>query len=311
MGSDKQNSELTKWEENEKQKQEEELAKVEVWKYVFGFVEMAVVKCAIELGIADAIESHGRAMTVQELSSTLGCASQTLHRVMRFLANRGIFREEHVTPPNDDVASKRYAQTPLSRRFMRTGEGSMAALLLVESSPPMLAPWQALSARVAGGGAPAPFDAANGEDLWRYGAANSEHSRLFNEAMACSARVTVAAVIEGCLDVFDGVGSVVDVGGGTGTALRMLVEACRPRIRGVNFDLPHVVADAEECEGVEHVGGDMFEFVPKADAAFLMVSVNINSFIHTHICFIFIYFFKICLYILLFHTLTVRIFLNF
>ena len=47
---------------------EDEHAKMEIWKYVFGFVEIAVVKCAIELGIADAIESHGSPMTLQELS---------------------------------------------------------------------------------------------------------------------------------------------------------------------------------------------------------------------------------------------------
>nr|DAD24629.1 TPA_asm: hypothetical protein HUJ06_026093 [Nelumbo nucifera] len=32
-----------------------------------------------------------------------------------------------------------------------------------------------------------------------------------------------------------------------------------PQIKGINFDLPHIVADAPSYPGVEHVAGDMFE----------------------------------------------------
>ncbi|KAK9135790.1 hypothetical protein Syun_015120 [Stephania yunnanensis] len=73
-------------------------------------------------------------------------------------------------------------------------------------------------------------------------------------------------------DVFEGVESVVDVGGGDGTTLGMLVKAF-PWIKGIHFDLPHVVSVAPERNGVEHIGGDMFKVVHTADAAFLMVNV--------------------------------------
>ena len=151
----------------------------------------------------------------------------------------------------------------------------MVTLVLMESSPSMLGPWHGLSARVKAEGADssAPFEAANGEDLWSYAAANPGHSQLINQAMACNARVTVAAMIDGCLEVFDGMGTLVDVGGGNGTTLRMLVKAC-PWIRGINFDLPHVVSVALDSNGVDHVGGNMFDSIPKADAAFLMVIIT-------------------------------------
>ncbi|KAB1206013.1 (R,S)-reticuline 7-O-methyltransferase [Morella rubra] len=44
-------------------------------------------------------------------------------------------------------------------------------------------------------------------------------------------------------DGFDGVGSLVDVGGGTGGMIAEIVKS-HPHIRGINFDLPHVVATA-------------------------------------------------------------------
>ncbi|KAJ7955409.1 putative O-methyltransferase [Quillaja saponaria] len=213
--------------------EEDTQAELDVWKYVFGFGEMAVVKCAIELGIADAIESHGDSMTLSELSSALACSPSQLYRILRFLMHRNIFKQ---TPNNQ--------------------------------GPIMLAPWHALSTRALANGMPS-FEKAHGEDLWSYGATNLAHTQLFNEAMACNARLMIPAIFEGCGEVFDGLGSLVDVGGGNGTAMGLLVKAC-PWIKGINFDLPHVVSGAPNCDGVEHVGGDMFQSVPKADAAFIM-----------------------------------------
>ncbi|GFZ00479.1 O-methyltransferase family protein [Actinidia rufa] len=199
---------------------------------------MAVVKCAIELGIAEVVESHEGPVTISELSSALGCSQSSLYRIMRFLVHRKFFKEDH----NTNQGSIGYVQTPMSRLLLRTGEKSMAAFVLLESSPVMLAPWHAT---------------------------NPAHSKLINDAMACDARVAVAAIMDGCPDLFNGMDSLVDVGGGDGTTLRLLVKAC-PWIRGINFDLPHVVSEAPACDGIEHIRGDMFVSVPKADAMLLM-----------------------------------------
>ena len=79
------------------EEEEEEHADINIWKYILGFSEMAVVKCAIDLGVADAIESHGSPIALSDLSSTLGCASSPLYRIMRFLMHRGIFKEKVTT----------------------------------------------------------------------------------------------------------------------------------------------------------------------------------------------------------------------
>ncbi|KAI4353026.1 hypothetical protein L6164_002004 [Bauhinia variegata] len=205
------------------EKEEEEEAQVSMWKYIFGFSEMAVVRCAIDLKIADAIESHGSPMTLSQLSSTLDCDSSLLLRIMRFLIHRKIFKE---IPTNHGSPS--YAQTPLS----------------------------------------APFEKAHGEDFWSYSAANHGHSEIFNEAMASDTRFCVPMIIERCAEAFDGVNTVVDVAGGNGTAMGVLVKAC-PWIKAINFDCPHVVSAAKTYDGVEHVGGDMFPEFLKQMMSFL------------------------------------------
>ncbi|KAI3795475.1 hypothetical protein L1987_38130 [Smallanthus sonchifolius] len=202
-------------------------------------------------------------MTLADLASKLKCPESPLYRIMRFLIHYKVFQEKPIYK-----TSVGYSQTPLSRLLTRNGNNSMADLLLLESNQIMLAPWHKLSAWVLGN-EDSPFEATHGKDLWGFVATNPSHSKLYNDGTACDARAGVRAVIEGCPEVFQGVRTLVDVGGGDGTTIRLIVEAC-PWIKGINFDLPHVVSVAPACVGVEHVGGSMFDRVPKADAVYLM-----------------------------------------
>ncbi|TYI33907.1 hypothetical protein ES332_A04G167200v1 [Gossypium tomentosum] len=251
---------------------EEARAEIKIWNYVFGYAKIAAVKCAIELGIADVIENYGSPMPLSELATALRCEPSRLHRIMRLMVHDRIFKQE---PINQHTVG--FSSTPLSRRLIKGGEKSMAAFILLMSGPTCLAPWHSLSARVLEtGNNISPFEVANGKDLWSYTEANPDFSELLNNSMGCKARLTVQATIEGCPEVFDGVESLVDVGGGNGTALSLFVKAF-PWIRGINFDLPHVVAVAEKSDGIENVGGDMFMSIPKADAAFLMFLKKIKK----------------------------------
>ncbi|XP_050946107.1 acetylserotonin O-methyltransferase-like isoform X1 [Cucumis melo] len=258
--------------ESKWKKEEEEEAKIQIYKYVFGFAEAAVIKCAIELKIANVIESHGRpTMTLSQLSTALNCSPPLLFRIMRFLTHRGIFREE--TTPENLIA---YSQTPLSHMLI-----NVAPLLLLENSPEIVASWHNLSAKLKNSynnnensDLVVPFEVAHGKDIWSYGARNPGFNRMFNEGLGCNARViTLPAILENCGDIFNGVESLVDVGGGNGTTLSVLVKAF-PWMKGINFDLPNVVSTSEKYDGVEHVGGNMLDFVPKADAAFFMCSLT-------------------------------------
>ncbi|KAJ6985839.1 hypothetical protein NC653_023694 [Populus alba x Populus x berolinensis] len=80
--------------DSEMKEEEDVQAGVDIWKYVLGFAGIAVVKCAIELGIAEAIENHEGPMALSELSSTLGCVPFSLDRIMRFLVHHHFFKEE-------------------------------------------------------------------------------------------------------------------------------------------------------------------------------------------------------------------------
>ncbi|KFK41372.1 hypothetical protein AALP_AA2G121800 [Arabis alpina] len=188
---------------------------------------------------------------------------------MRFLVHQGIFKE---VPTKDGLATG-YTNTPLSRLMMITKRDgkSMAPFILFETSPEMLAPWLRLSSVVASpvnGSNPPPFEAVHGKDVWSLSQDNPCLSELLNKAMACESRRVVPRVAGACQGLFDDVATVVDVGGGTGEAMGILVKEF-PWIKSYNFDLPHVVEVAQVLDGVENVKGDMFDSIPKCDAVFI------------------------------------------
>ena len=86
----------------------EKKAEVEIWQYVFGFTPMALVKCAIELGIG-------------------GAVSLPLGRIMRYLTHRGFFELNQST--------NKYSNTPLSLLLSKSGANTIAPLLVMEAGP--------------------------------------------------------------------------------------------------------------------------------------------------------------------------------
>lgn len=60
------------------------------------------------------------------------------------------------------------------------------------------------------------------------------------------------------------------MGGGTGKFARAIAEVF-PSVTCTMLELPNVVADLEESERVQFVGGDMFDYVPPAQTSFLNV----------------------------------------
>ncbi|GMI70066.1 hypothetical protein like AT4G35150 [Hibiscus trionum] len=86
--------------------------------------------------------------------------------------------------------------------------------------------------------------------------------------MASDARLVSSVLIDKCKGSFEGLDSLVDVGGGTGTLAKAIADAF-PHLDCTIFDLPHVVAGQQDSGNLKYVGGDMFKDVPVADAVLL------------------------------------------
>ena len=120
----------------------------------------------------------------------------------------------------------------------------------------------------------APFEHVYGEKFFDYLQDHHDTAAMFDRAMASSSSTTNAAVVE-AYD-FSGLGTVVDVAGGSGSALCSILKAT-PRLRGIVFDLPHVAQRARDFIAVqgladrcEFAGGSFFEAVPPGAGAYFM-----------------------------------------
>lgn len=83
--------------------------------------------------------------------------------------------------------------------------------------------------------------------VWDYTKNIPEANTIFNEALSCHTRLVMASVVK-IYEGFKKTTSLVDVRGGVGSALSIIVEKYK-HIRGINFDLPHVISAALPIAG--------------------------------------------------------------
>ena len=227
--------------------EEEELqGHAEATKYMLAFVESMAVKCVVLLGIPDMIAKEGPCATLSlnEIVSRLPTESpdaSCLFRIMRFLVAKGVFSTSVVD------CDTRYGLMPSSKWLVNERNLSIVPLHLVLNAEIAMAAWHRLNQCVLHRGI--AFKRANGCDLWSYGSANPDFNNLFNDAMANNSRTVMKALLSN-YQGFQAITSLVDVGGGTGTAMAEIVKAY-PSIKGISYDLPHVVATAPHLPGTD------------------------------------------------------------
>ncbi|KAF4397142.1 hypothetical protein G4B88_008988 [Cannabis sativa] len=244
-------------------------AQAHIWNQIFNFINSMCLKCAVELGIPDIINNHGKPMTISQLTLALPINKNKFHclyRLMRLLTHSGFFALEKVEIEGEKE-EEGYVITEASKLLLKDNPMSVTPFLLLVLNPILTKSFDVLDTWFQND-SPTPFDTANGRTFWDYGSHEPKLAQLFNDGMASDARLVTSVVIEKCKGVFEGVERLVDVGGGTGTVAKSIATAF-PQIKCSVLDLPHVVADLEDENNLKFIGGDMFVEVPTADVVLL------------------------------------------
>ncbi|KAF9661711.1 hypothetical protein SADUNF_Sadunf19G0097000 [Salix dunnii] len=242
-------------------------AQAHVWNHILNFINSMSLKCAVELGIPDLIHNHGKPMTLSELVDVLPIhpsKAPFVYRLMRILVHSGFFAQQIVS---GNTEGEGYVLTNASQFLVKDNPLSVAPFLLAMLDPILTQPWHHVSAWFQND-VPTPFDTAHERSFWEYASHEPKLNHFFNEAMASDARIVSSVMINECKGVFEGLNSLVDVGGGTGTLAKAIAKEFQ-HLDCTVFDLPHVVADLEGSENLKYLGGDMFEAIPQADAILL------------------------------------------
>ncbi|KAF8043364.1 hypothetical protein BT93_A1644 [Corymbia citriodora subsp. variegata] len=250
-------------------------AHAHVWTHAFNSISSMSLKCAIDLGIPDTLHHHGHPMTLPELAAELSVPTSKvafLRRLMAVLAQTGFVSQGKSAAKNDqEQLGLTYSLTPISRAILKGEPGGLSPIVsfvlnpIIQDPLHCLGEWlksESLTPRTA-------FAMKHGKSLWEYAAQDVGLNHSLNEAMASDGPVIAKLMVEKRgRQLFQGLRTVVDVGGGTGGLAREAAEAF-PQVEWMVLDLPHVVAGLEGTRNLKFVSGDMFKAVPPADAVLL------------------------------------------
>ncbi|XP_028805805.1 isoliquiritigenin 2'-O-methyltransferase-like [Neltuma alba] len=243
-----------------------------------GQVNAAVLNAALQLNLFDIIsESKGDvddgyvspteiASRLTSQKSKIAIISGRLDRMLRLLVAHSLLTCS-VRTSVDGTTQRLYALSPTGQYFVSKQDGASWASLMpgISYHPHMSQVFLNLREGV--------LKLNEGEDLSKivHGTSVYEYMEMdpalklkFQRTMADQSALhmeKILAIYKG----FEGSSSLVDVAGGIGQSLNMIISKY-PSINGINFDLPHVIEDAPTYPGIKHVGGDMFRSVPSADA---------------------------------------------
>ena len=222
---------------------------------------------AAKLGIADLLNDGPR--HAKDLAAATGTHAPSLNRVMRLLANAGVFEEQE---------NGSFTLTALGECLREGVPGSVRAMVMLYAGARIHNAWQELEYCVQTGNS--VLRRRGLDNVFQDPARSPEDNATFDAAMADLTRLTAVAVVA-AYD-FAPFRTVVDVGGGNGTLLIGILKA-NPHLHGMVFDQPHAVGRAQNqiatsglAERCEAVSGDFFKEVPVGADAYLLKHVILD-----------------------------------
>lgn len=219
----------------------------------------------VELGVPERLD---RPMSSTDLAEACDAEPDALGRLLRFAATRGFVaarRDGRFAPNATTVA-------------LRPGEGSWRAWVEFLSSDWFWAACRAMD-RSFSVDAPVPgIVASTGHEFFPYvNQVAPTAGAGFNAAMEAGATLQTLALIAS-LD-WTGVGSICDVGGGTGATSHVFLRHL-PTVTVTLFDRPEVVASARPAlttpplsDRCALVGGSFFERIPPDCDRYLLLAI--------------------------------------
>ena len=230
------------------------------------------LKWCVELGIPNIIHNHGQPITLHELVSTLQVPPAKIggvERLMHYLAHNGFF--DIVRIHDNQEEREAYALTVASQLLVRGTNYCLSPMLDFTLDPTFSASFHQLRKWIYEEDL-SLFEISSRTSLWDFLNKNLALMSSYNEAMASDSQMVKLALRDHIL-IFEGLESIVDVGGGTGTTAKIISETF-PKLKCIVFDRPQVVENLSGSKNLSYVGGDMFKSIPKADAVLLKVYIS-------------------------------------
>jgi hypothetical protein len=227
---------------------------------ISGYWISQAIYAAAKSGIADNLKDGPK--TVEELAGATATNPDALYRLLRALASVGVFAERE---------SRRFSLTPLAEPLRSDVAGSKRALALMMGDEQFRA-WAEIEYSIRTG--KIAFEKAFGKPVFDYLAEHPDKARIFDAAMVGIHGRESTAVLN-AYD-FSGIGVVADIGGGNGSQISVVLKK-HNSMKGILFDLPHVIERAKETiqaaglmDRCRLVSGSFFDAVPEGADVYIL-----------------------------------------
>ena len=231
-----------------------------VMQILSGFMIAGAVSTLARLGIPDLLDSSPK--SAEELAPHVGAQPGPLYRLMRATASVGVL----VEGPDG-----RFSQTPMSATLRSTAPVSVRGWAIMQSQEWHALGWEQLEYCVRTG--KQALEKIYGKRAFDFFAEKPEAAAIFNRAMTDLSRLDSPAVVQAY--PFDGLGSIVDVGGGHGLLLATILQSS-PELKGTLYEVATVIEGARSgplqpvMDRCTLVAGDMFTSIPPGADAYIM-----------------------------------------
>lgn len=219
---------------------------------------------AVKLRIPDELAKGP--LPANEVARRVSADPDAVYRLMRALASKGVLRHHF---------DGKFTLTSLGKALRTGTPGSLSSLALFLGHPLHWEDWGNLLYSVQTGEPSVPK--LRGMPFFEYVKTDTDLAEAFNNAMTAGSEFAIYGVLA-AYD-FSGFRKIIDVGGGHGRLLSMILTKA-VAARGVLFDLPTVVDGAGPelaklgvVERCEVVGGSFFDTVPEGGDAYLMKAI--------------------------------------
>ena len=196
-----------------------------------GFMATHAIYAAAKLGIADVLADGP--LSADDVAAGVGSDPDATYRLLRACAAFGVFREG---------ADGRFGLTPLANGLRSGTPDSMLPVILMLGDPHYQGPWGQLADTVETGTPGA--ETAFGTPMWDYLDDDPEFAATFNNAMTRLSALDWPAV-EAAYD-FTQFSTIVDIGGGHGQLLALMLEAAPSARRVCCWNARSSSSEAEE-----------------------------------------------------------------
>jgi hypothetical protein len=235
-------------------------AHVGILQIINGAHVAGAVSCLAQLGIPDLVEAGPK--SADELAQQIGADPEALYRLMRATASVGVLSEGR---------GGKFSQTPMSAVLRSDATPTLRSFAMMAGREWHGRGWSHLEHCVRTG--KQALSDIYGAHIFEFLKQHPAEGQIFNDAMTELSMIDGPAVAEAYN--FEGIGSIVDVGGGHGLLLATILKK-NPHLRGTLYEMPHVVESAANgplkpvMDRCTLAGGDMFSSVPAGADAYIM-----------------------------------------